>query len=228
MSATQPKYHSSALATKASHAKYLVIGEMHPDQNITQLLVDLIATGKFGSIYIEGLVSGERKKIVPAGELGKTFGHTSKYDVIANAALESGMRVFGMLDKEALTHETYVKRTEEWLGLIKRTRKNIDNTRPAILLVGAGHVEYPGEEYGDEKDAFTDNIVDRLTWNGVARSDIVTVVPYLVDFDARLLLRIGELPESRVIGGGFEEKAAKRAVAQNLSDFVYTMQRGSC
>ncbi|MFI5412742.1 MAG: hypothetical protein ACHQX1_02530 [Candidatus Micrarchaeales archaeon] len=220
-------YNPSELLRATGNSRYLVIGEFHTDQRVTQLVQALIQGGKFSSIYVEQLKAGEHKRIVPVTTT--THGYPSKYETIANAALEKKMRAHGMLDTEELTHESYQKRTGNWLEYIQSTTRRSGAGSRIMLLVGTGHVEYAGEAFQD-KDSKTDeidNIVDQLTRSGVARNLITTLVPFEIDADVRVLLRIGALPKINLLRLNVEKESARRAARDHMSDFVYTVQRGS-
>ena len=142
---------------------FTIVGESHPNESYADLVIDLIGTGRFSTLYLEALKHGVVKKdykdqlrergiVLSVPEEGifarpgsdvLVYDHNpSKYDRIIEYALANDITVHGI---DGVLKSRHPKLIGEWAEYILTTKGN----NPSLTLVGNDHAIYtasPHEE----------------------------------------------------------------------------------
>lgn len=147
----------------ANPARFMIVGENHPDESIEPLIDALIGTGNYSTIYLEALDMGDYKE---QGDKLKRDGgvygwNPAKYDLIIRYAMERGIEIRGIDGNRKNTCED----TARWADYILATSKG-----KSLVLTGAAHVNY-----GTKSDEKSQLLPPQIASKGIPAQEIVTI-----------------------------------------------------
>ncbi|MDD4878174.1 MAG: hypothetical protein PHO02_04005 [Candidatus Nanoarchaeia archaeon] len=140
-------------------AEYTIIGETHPDESVESLVMALISTGKYSTLFLEALCAGDYAEKGDELKRGVYDWNPAKYDRIIRYAAAQGVEVHGIDIPRFLggTSEDIAK----WADYIALSKNG-----KSIILTGDGHATYRNSEI---------SLPCRLAEKKVLPQDIVTI-----------------------------------------------------
>ena len=165
---------------------YVFVGERHPDSTIySGVLLPLIKSGKFSSIYLEALGKGDYRREGP--DLFNSVivkYNPDKYGRIIEKSLEEGMEVHGINSRGSCEEDG----VSDWAKYITEHGRHGSK----IVLTGGGHL-YSWRRYRRRKNH--DILPAYLSDFGVPGERIVTISTFITGGIPPGLYRTRDLPE---------------------------------
>jgi hypothetical protein len=192
-----------------SDALYVFLGEKHTDSTLhSRVLMPLIESGTFSSIYLEALKRGDYRQEGEALRNRSVFKwNPEKYDRIIEASLKHGLNVHGIDAHD----EREDGRVRNWAQYIIGDKRD----GSSLVLTGRGHVNF-WREHQRNRDP-SDILPAHMAEEGVKPGRLLTVTTLFHSDISQGLYRVYELPDV----GGEGYNTARVFKENRAADFVW-------
>ena len=190
-------------------ALYVFLGEKHTDSTLhSRVLMPLIESGAFSSIYLEALKRGDYRQEGDALRNRSVFKwNPEKYDRIIEASLRHGLNVHGIDAHD----EREDDRVRNWAQYIIGDKRDDSS----LILTGRGHVNFWREHQRNRKPS--DILPAHMAAEGVKPGRLLTVTTLFHRDISEGLYRVYELPDV----GGEDYNTARVFKENRAADFVW-------